>query len=151
MRIPLRRGMTLIEVIVAVALFVTLFLALLGILRVSLQLSALAKAKAVAVELASTQMEYLRGLPYASLGTVGGTPSGTIPQTSTSTVNGVDYPVRTHIVYYDDSADGTEGSDTNGIRTDYKKAKVTVTYSVSGRTGRVTLASNFAPADVETP
>lgn len=151
MRITWRRGMTLIEVIVAVALFVTLFLALLGILRVSLQLSALAKAKAVAVELANTQMEYLRGLPYASLGTVGGTPSGTIPQVSTSTVNGVGYPVRTYIAYYDDSADGTAAGDTNGIRTDYKKAKVTVTYSVNGRAGRVTLLSNFVPAGIETP
>ena len=151
MRTDSQRGMTLIELIVAVGLFVALFLVLLGILRVSLQLSALAKAKAVAVELASTQMEYLRSLPYTSLGTVGGTPSGTIPQTAITTVNGVGYPVRTLISYYDDSADGTAAGDSNGVRTDYKKAKVTVSYSVNGRTGAVSLISNFTPPGIETP
>jgi type II secretory pathway pseudopilin PulG len=145
------RGMSLIEVVVGIALLLSIFMALFGLLRASLQLSALAKAKAVAVELASTQMEYLRGLSYASLGTVGGTPSGSIPQTSTVTVNGVGYPVNTYIVYYDDPKDGTGAGDTNGIRTDYKKAKVTVTYYANGRPDTVALVSTFAPPGVETP
>jgi type II secretory pathway pseudopilin PulG len=151
MRSTSSRGMSILEVIVGIALLLTIFMALFGVLRASLQLSALAKAKAVAVELASNQMEYLRGLSYSALGTVGGTPSGSIPQTTNVTVNGTVYPVRTFITYYDDPADGSAGADTNHITTDYKKAKVTVSYTVSGRTDSIALVSNFAPAGVETP
>ena len=65
------KGFGLIDVIVGIALMLIMFLALFGVMRASLMLSALAKAKASAVELASTQMEYLRGLSYDALGTVG--------------------------------------------------------------------------------
>ena len=91
---PRLRGFGLIDVIVGIALMLVLFLALFGVLRASLMLSAIAKANAAAVEVASTQMEYLRGLSYDSLGTVGGIPSGPVPQLATSTVDGVVYVTR---------------------------------------------------------
>ncbi len=144
------RGMGIIDVIVAIALMLTIFMALFGVLRASLQLSALAKAKAVAIELASAQMEYMRGLSYSSIGTVGGTPSGSIAPSTTTSVNGGTYTVQTAIAYYDDAADGTSGSDTNNIKTDYKKANVTVSFTVGGRTNSVVLVSNFAPPAIET-
>jgi type II secretory pathway pseudopilin PulG len=144
-----RRGFSLVDVVVGIALMLVLFLALFGILRASLVLSALAKAKSAAVEVANTQMEYLRGLSYDSLGTVGGIPSGTVPQTATTTVDGVSYGVRTLIEYYDDPADGTGTNDTNSVTTDYKIGKVTVSYSLYGLTKNVTLISNFVPPGLE--
>jgi len=143
--------MSLIELVVGVALLLTVFLALFGILRASLALSSLAKAKAVAVELASSQMEYLRSVPYSSLGTVGGTPNGLIPSVATSTVGGAAYPVYTTIRYVDDPADGSGGSDANNVTTDYKKAQVTVRYTANGHENSLTLVSNFAPNGMETP
>jgi len=143
--------MSLIEVVVGTALMLTIFSALFGLLRASLALSVLARAKAVATELASTQMEYLHSLPYASLGTVGGTPNGTLAQTATSTINGAPYVVNVHIVYVDDPADGTGGGDTNGITTDYKKAEITVSFSANRTPNSFTLVSNFVPSGMETP
>lgn len=148
MRRPLR-GFSLIDVIVGVALMLVLFLSLFGVLRASLVLSTLAKAGAAAVEVASSQMEYLRGLSYDSVGTVGGIPSGLIPQHATSTVDGVPYAIRTYIEYYDDPADGLGASDTNNVTTDYKIGKVTVSYSIYGLAKSVTLVSNFAPPGIE--
>ena len=145
----LRRGFTLVDVIVGTALMLVLFLALFGILRASLEVSALAKAKATAIEVASTQIEYMRGLSYDSLGTVGGIPAGTIPQLATSTVDGVPYVTHTYVEYYDDPADGIGVSDTNGVTTDYKTAKITVTYSLSGIIKSVVLVSNFVPLGIE--
>ena len=78
------KGFGLIDVIVGIALMLIMFLALFGVLRASLMLSTLSKAKASAVELASTQMEYLRGLSYDSLGTVSGIPAGAAAQTTTN-------------------------------------------------------------------
>lgn len=144
-----RQGFGLVDVIVGIALMLVLFLALFGVLRASLMLSALAKAKASAVELASSQMEYLRGLSYDALGTVGGIPSGAVPQTSTTTIDGVDYSVRTFILYKDDSADGLGVQDSNGITTDYKTGKVAVSYTLNGLNKSIELISNFTPPSIE--
>lgn len=144
------QGFSLIDVIVGIALMLILFLALFGVLRASLMLSTLAKAKAAATELASTQMEYMRGISYDALGTVGGIPAGTIQQYATSTVDGIPYTVHTFVEYVDDPADGTGVNDTNGITTDYKIGEVTVTYTLNGLSKSVSLVSNFAPPGIET-
>jgi Carboxypeptidase regulatory-like domain len=144
------RGMTLIDVVVGTALIVIVFLALFGLLRASLLLSTLVKDQSTASAVANNQMEYLRSLPYASVGTVGGIPAGTVPQNATTTEDGVAYTVRTFVDYYDDPADGVGAADTNGITTDYKRLKVTVTYSIHTTARSITLVSNYAPPGIET-
>ncbi|MBU1292640.1 carboxypeptidase-like regulatory domain-containing protein [Patescibacteria group bacterium] len=145
-----QRGMTLIDVLVGSALVLIVFLTLLGLLRASLLISSSSKAKAGATAVATTQMEYLRSLPYASVGTVGGIPAGNIPQTATTTMNGIPYTIRTFVAYVDDVKDGTGVSDSNGITTDYKKAKVAVTYVFRETVREVALISNIAPPSIET-
>lgn len=142
-------GFSLVDVVVGIALLLILFLALFGLLRASLILSTLAKSKAISIELANTQMEYMRGHSYDTLGTVGGIPAGTIPQIATSTVDGVPYVTRTFIEYYDDPADGVGVADSNTITTDYKKGKVTVSYTLYGITKTTILLSNFVPPNGE--
>lgn len=145
----LRAGFSLVDVIVGVALMLVLFLALFGILRASLTLSALTKAQAAAIELANTQLEYLRGLSYDALGTVGGIPAGTVPETSVTTKSGISYTTHTFVAYVDDPADGSGTDDSNGITTDYKRARITVSYSVAGQEKSAVLVSNFAPPNIE--
>lgn len=142
--------MTLIDVVVGTALVLIIFLALFGTLRASILLSTLIKNEATANAVAVNQMEYVRSLPYDSVGTVGGIPAGTIPEYATTTEDGVNYSVRTFIDYYDDPADGTGSNDTNGITTDYKRVKVTVSYTVGGKSWQETLNSDYAPPGLET-
>lgn len=148
-RTPLR-GLSLIDVLVGSALFLVIFLALIGLARSSLLLASLAKAKAGATAVANTQVEYIRSLPYDSTGTVGGIPAGDVAQNSTTTVNGLSYGVRTFIQYVDDPADGEGGADSNGITTDYKRIKVSVTYTLKGVLRRVDVVSTYAPPGIET-
>ncbi len=91
-------GFSLIDVIVGIALLLVLFMALFGVLRTSLTLSTIAKATAAATELASSQIEYLHGISYDAIGTIGGIPAGTVAKNATSTVDGVTYAIRTYIV-----------------------------------------------------
>ncbi|MDB5195122.1 MAG: hypothetical protein JWO84_306 [Parcubacteria group bacterium] len=140
----------MIDVVVGSALILLIFLSLTSLLRASLLVSSLAKAKAGATAVANTQMEYIRSLPYDSVGTVGGIPAGTIPQTATTTENSIPYGVRTFIEYVDDPADGTGAADTNSITTDYKRIKVAVTYTVHQKLREVDLVSNYTPASIET-
>ncbi|MEO6536481.1 MAG: carboxypeptidase-like regulatory domain-containing protein [Candidatus Paceibacterota bacterium] len=144
------RGMSFMDVIVGTALMLIIFTALTGLLRTSIQVSALAKNRSIATTVAESQMEYLRSLSYDSVGTVGGIPAGLVPQTSTTTQNGILFTMRTFIDYKDDPADGTGAADTNGITTDYKELKVTVSYLVTGSTKTVDLISNYAPLGLET-
>ena len=108
------------------------------------------KDEATATAIANNQMEYIRSLPYNSVGTVGGIPAGSIAQNATTTEDGLGYGVRTLVEYYDDPADGLGVNDTNGITTDYKKIKVVVTYSEGNRTRQITLNSIYAPPGIET-
>ena len=144
------RGMSLIDVIVGTALMLVIFLALFGLVRASLALSTYIKDEATATAIANNQMEYIRSLPYNSVGTVGGIPAGSIAQNATTTEDGLGYGVRTLVEYYDDPADGLGVNDTNGITTDYKKIKVVVTYSEGNRTRQITLNSIYAPPGIET-
>ena len=144
------RGMSFIDVIVGVALVLIIFVALTTLLQTSLKVSALAKTHSVAIAVAESQMEHIRSLSYANIGTVGGIPSGTIPQYATTTLNGITLSTRTFIDYYDDPADGLGSNDTNGITADYKRAKISTTYFVGTIPHTVTLISNFAPPGIET-
>jgi len=144
------RGLSLIDVVIGSALFALVFLALIGLMRSSLLVASLAKAKAGATAVANTQMEYIRSFPYDSVGTVGGIPAGSIAQYSTTTENGISYGVRTFIEYVDDPADGLGSSDSNGITTDYKKIKVTVSYVLKGELRSIAIVSNYVPPSIET-
>lgn len=144
------RGVTLVDVLVGSALVLIVFLGLFAIIRASLAVSSLAKLRNTATALATTRMEYVRSLDYGSVGTVGGIPSGVVPQFATSTIEGVEYVTRTFIEYADDPADGEGGLDENGIITDYKHVKVSTAYTVNETQRDVTLVSNFAPPGIET-
>lgn len=142
--------MSLVDVIVGVALVVIVFAGIFGLLRAELQTQGLAKLQAAATTIANSQMEYIRSLDYSAVGTDGGIPAGNIAQATTTTDGGLSYTVRTYIEYADDPADGTGAADSNGITTDYKHIKVTVSYSANGSTHAVTLVSNVVPPSIET-
>ncbi len=144
------RGVSLIDAVVGSALVLVIFLALIGVMRSSLLIASLAKAKAGATAVADNQMEYVRATPYDTVGTIGGIPAGEIPQFATTTQNSIQYGVRTFIEYVDDPADGVGAADSNSITTDYKRIKVAVTYTVRGTLREVDLVSNYAPPSIET-
>lgn len=149
MQKPLR-GVSFIDVIVGTALMLIIFLALFGVLRVTLQVSALAKAEAAATSLAQSKVEFIRSLEYDAVGTLGGIPPGTVAQTATSTLDGIAFTTRTYIQYEDDAKDGVGLADSNGITTDYKRVKISVSYSVGGKDKEVSLVTNVVPPGLET-
>lgn len=146
----LHRGLSLIDVVVGTSLIVIIFLGMFAGFRASIGLNALAKARATATALANERIEYMRGLTYEETGTIGGIPAGVIPQIATTTLNGLEYEMRTLVTYIDDAQDGAGASDTNGITTDYKKIKVDVSYSVNEKEYEVSLTSTRAPRSLET-
>lgn len=81
----------------------------------------IAKRQAVASTLATSQMEYLKALPYNSLAVAGGSIYSTnpLPATTTKTFNGVKYTMKTSISYVDDAYDGCASYPTQALKQTY--------------------------------
>lgn len=143
------RGMTFIDVVVGTAIMLTVFLSIFAAYQLAVELVMNSKARVGGLSLVSERMEYLKSLPYESLGTVGGIPSGTIAQVSTTTKNNISYTMRTLIKYIDDPADGVGGADTNSITADSKELKVEVSWTLRGRTRTTFAVTRVAPHGIE--
>jgi len=84
-----KKGFSLVEAIIVAALATIVFGALFSSFQYSLKLVNNSRAKLSALSVANDRMEYFRSLPYDSVGVVAGYPTGTIPQNSTTTLNGI--------------------------------------------------------------
>lgn len=142
------RGETYLEVIIAMGIFVVLSQAVIVLANTGYELIGFTRARNVARTLALTKMEYARNLSFANVGTVGGIPSGTIPQKEAIAINGQEYIVQTTVVYVDDPFDGVSPVDL--VPNDYKRVRVEVTWTGLGPKGtKAVLISDVAPKGVE--
>ncbi|MDO8521757.1 MAG: carboxypeptidase regulatory-like domain-containing protein [bacterium] len=139
------RGVTLIDTVVGTALMLVVFLGIAAVFKLSVDVVTNNKVRAGAIALANERMEYIRSLAYASVGTSGGVPSGTIAQSETVLLNGVSYTRRTVVEYVDDPNDGIDVSDTNGITLDYKVAKVDAAWTSRIGIRHITLVTRISP------
>ena len=144
------RGMTLIDVIVGSAIMLVVFLSIFAAFKLSIELVYNTKAKIGAVSLVTERMEYLRGLPYDSVGTAGGIPAGPVAQLEQRSLNAITYTVRTLIQYEDSAEDGLGDDDENAVTADYKTVKVEVLWSVKGSGRSVSAVTRVAPPGMET-
>lgn len=140
-----RRGFTLIETLVAIAVLGIFFAAVVGILKVILDNTTLARVKAVALAIAGEKIEAISNLSYANVGTVGGIPAGSIEQKEEIVINSQKFIVETRVIYVDDPFDGMAPSDV--ASNDYKMVQVSVSWENNRMP--VTLVTNIAPKKIE--
>lgn len=142
--------MTLVGLLVAIAIFVVVFVGLLSAFETIISMIGRQKASSGALALANERMEYVRSLPYNTVGTIGGIVAGPIPQVSTTTLNGVTYVERVDVRYFDDDADGQGALDSNTITADYKVVRVEYSWDEKGVPKELVLISNIVPNGIET-
>jgi type II secretory pathway pseudopilin PulG len=101
-------GFTIVELTVTVVLISIVTVSMFGLFVTLVNSAVTARRRAVALSLATDQMEYLKSLPYDSLAVIGGAIVGNanIPASVTKTVSNVPYTVKTSINYVDDAYDG---------------------------------------------
>ncbi|MEK7627803.1 MAG: carboxypeptidase-like regulatory domain-containing protein [Patescibacteria group bacterium] len=143
------RGATLIDTLVGVSLMLLVFVGIAAGFELAIDVVSNNKARIGALALMQEQMEFVRSLPYESMGVSGGIPAGAVPQIETVPLNGVSYTRRTLIRYYDDPNDGLAGADTNGIVADAKEIKVSVSWQAPGGVRTLKLASRASPKGIE--
>ena len=101
-------GTSLVELLIALAVLSAVLISVLTLFTSLIQSTIIARNKAIAVTLATNQMEYLKGLPYDSLAVAGGSiySANPLTATQTQTLNGKTYTIVTSINYVDDAFDG---------------------------------------------
>lgn len=107
-------GFTLLEVVIATFIIGTVVVGMFGLFLLTLRGAQTGERRIAAAALANERMEMVRNLPYAEVGTQGGVPGGSIPQTETVVRNGQTYTVRTDIRYFDDAYDGSVSENVEG-------------------------------------
>jgi prepilin-type N-terminal cleavage/methylation domain-containing protein len=114
-------GFTLVEMTVALVVLAILALSIFALFNSVIRSMIIARRQAVAMTLATTQLEYLKSLPYDSLAVQGGSIYATtlLPASKTETVNGVKYTIKTSIGYVDDAYDGCGSYPTTALKTKY--------------------------------
>lgn len=142
------RAFTLIETLIVIGLMIIVFTGIYGAFQAAMKMSGQSKSQVVAIALANQKIEEIRNLSYNDVGTIGGIPSGNIPQIETTTTNNVDYTIKTTIIYIDDPFDGLTTS-TDSLPRDYKRVKVKVSWPGFWG-GEVSLISDIAPKGIET-
>ncbi|MDB5175660.1 MAG: hypothetical protein JWM81_518 [Candidatus Saccharibacteria bacterium] len=115
------RGFTLVELVVGITILSMASIGFFGLLISLTQSALVAKRQAVALTMATSQMEYLKSLPYNNLAVVGGAIPATspLPAQSTKVTNGEKYITKTSISYADDSFDGCGSYPTLALKTQY--------------------------------
>lgn len=145
-----RKGVSLIEALVAVFVFSVVTVSFYSVFSVGTKYILSSKNKIIAIALANERMELLRNLPYDSVALVGGIPSGPIDPDEIITVEGRSFHVLTNIFFYDDIDDGYfNGTPNDVVPNDYKFAKVTVAWGQESASEKATLSSRFVPPGVE--
>lgn len=153
-----KKGFSLVEALVASAIFAILALAIYQAFLGVSSLTINAKTKAGAISLANEQIEIARNLPYSSVGIAGGWPAGALPYERWATSSGMVFKITTTVRNIDDSFDGTIGGSPNDLTpADYKLVEVTVSCG-SGLPGQgacryfspLTLTTTVSPKNLET-
>jgi prepilin-type N-terminal cleavage/methylation domain-containing protein len=143
-------GFTLIEMVVAVAVFAVLLVGVVGLISMMGRSVKASREQTVLASLAANYLEVVRNLPYSEVGTVSGNPAGSLPDQDnaiTATIENANYSIYYEVTYVDDPADGTITAGTDPSANDYKQVKM---YIQNETTGVVrAFSTNVTPQGLE--
>lgn len=146
----MKKGFTLVEVLVGSAVFVVVAIAAYGAYAGVFKLANLNQMKVIAVQLANEQFEIARNMTYDDIGIVNGIPNGTLQGVQTLTRGGMTFTVTTIIRNIDLPADGLIGGTPNDLTpADNKLMQITVSCASCQSFGPIVLSGQIAPKNVE--
>ncbi|MEK9177546.1 MAG: carboxypeptidase regulatory-like domain-containing protein [Patescibacteria group bacterium] len=147
----MKRGFTLVEVLVGAAVFVVIAIAAYNAYVSLFQLIELNQYKVLAINLANERFEIARNMPYAIVGVQGSIPNGSIPRTQALTRGGTTFMVTTTVRNIDLPFDGTIGGTPNDLSpADNKLVQVEISCSTCRGMQPIILVGQISPKNLET-
>lgn len=141
-----RKGFTLVDVLVGIALVLIIFLGVYGAFRLGMEVINKSKNKVTAISIANQHIEMVRNLSYGEVGTEGGFPDGSLEPSTTTTMNNLEYTIETRVDYVVDPLDGIADPE-DSCPNDYKIVEVRVSW-LGQFPGEVSLVTDIAPKNL---
>ena len=146
-----RKGLTLIETVIAIAVMAIVGFAIYRALLTLLNILNVSEVRVAAANLANEQLELIRNMTYDEVGLVGGVPSGFVEPFETKKKGGYDFNITTIIRSIDDPFDGTIGGAPNDLSpADYKLVEVSLTCTNCPDPQIFRFTGRAAPKNLET-
>jgi prepilin-type N-terminal cleavage/methylation domain-containing protein len=145
-------GFTLVETLVATAIFVFVSVGIYaGFLNI-LKIMSIIRTKSIMTDIANEQFEIARNLSYSNVGTVSGIPSGVISQSKTINRDNKVFTIETVVRNFDDPFDGTfDGTPKDLSPADMKLIELTIScLSCSDDLAPISFTTKIAPKNLET-
>jgi type II secretory pathway pseudopilin PulG len=150
MKTKLQSGFTLMEMIVAIGIFMVLLVGVIGLYSLLVRSVKAGREQTVLAGLAADYLEIVKNLPYSQVGTATGNPNGTLADQNnpiSTVIEATTYQIYYEVTYIDDPADGLVLSGTDPAPDDYKQIKM---YIKNTTTSSVTaFSTNVTPKGLE--
>lgn len=149
MRKNKKSGFTLVEMLVFMFIFAITGLTFYKVFATGTQAMSNVRSRLGAIQLANEKIETIHNLKYEDIGTIGGIPSGKLPQTETISRSGKTYYVHCSVVAIDDPFDGTLSAGTDIRPADYKQIKIIVYWEDDNPSKSTSAVATISPPGVE--
>lgn len=145
-------GFSLVETLVATAIFLLVSVAVYEAHSIVFKLVSLNRAKTAALALAEERIEVVRNMPYADIGIVDGVPAGAIERSQSFDRAGFMFFATTTVRNIDDPFDGQIGSTTKNDLSpaDYKLVEIDIDCPACKDFSPFTVTTTAAPKSLET-
>lgn len=145
------KGFTLVELVVGVAVFTVIIVAVYSSYKAIYDVVATSRFKISAIDLANEQMEIIRNMPYSQVGIGGGIPSGVLSHSQTVVRDTASFIVLTTVRNFDDPFDGTLGGSPNDLSpADSKIVEIEIDCALCKNYKPVIIDARIAPKNLET-
>lgn len=146
-----RAGFTLVEVVVGVAIFLLVALALYQAFFSAMRVADSSQDKVTAIALANEQMEIIRNLTYENVGVSGAIPSGSLQHIQTVIRDNTEFTVTTVVRNIDDPFDGQIGNIPNDLSpADYRLVEITIDCALCNNFSPLSFTTHVGPRGLET-
>lgn len=144
-------GFTLVEIVVATALFAMLAVAIYQAYGTLTEVVSVSRIKISAADLLNERLEIIRNMPYSEVGIVNGIPSGVLNHSDTFSRDSATFQATTTIRNIDDPFDGTLGGSPNDTSpADYKMVQVDITCATCAHFQPISATTLVSPKSLET-
>lgn len=146
-----KKGFSLIEVLVATAIFLLFALGIYGGIHLIFKIVYNSRLQILETAILSEKLEVVRNLPFDQVGILNGIPVGVLPYSQTITRNGVPFDIITTVRNIDDPFDGmvtgTPQIDTSPA--DYKLVEMSIICQNCLQSNPVILSARVSPKGLE--